>query len=950
MVAKIANLCWGQRHHLLRYLQTPADSRHDMHIAINHPVPVGTTVEHVRSALTYVIRRHEILRTVYDLLARSGPQQVVQPPAAPVLHVVGVADRPAELIKRLTEEPFDITDEWPIRACVIADGAAVRRLHLVFNHLSLDDVSLGTLLGELDTVLAARLAGRPIQLPSVVHQPVDLARHEAAIPAAALEKSLDYWHQMALDLPEDIYADRRTGAEGSHAASFTVPSLLATARAIASEHKVWPSAVHLAAYAITLAAYTGEQRIAFRMYTSQRESSGYEQVLGCASYPTLVAIDTDGGFTETLQRAAARVEEAMAYSHVPYDLVIELVARAGEPRVESELNFLNYAPRSCRTRRDRFVWNAEPVSWAESGDDAYFRVYEWCDGTTVALRAMADVMSRDDVERFLRGYADVLRTGRTPSFPKPDQRVVTAKVVRPDREAERALVAAVAEVNGLDDVDPTVSYLAAGGRALLLPRVAQVLRDKGWDDLPLGRLASTRPLRTIADELRRAMNFVERLKKDLTGDEHARFVFVNNFEVERTWAVGEPKLPGAGIAFAGATVNRMEEMGTLLADAGDVVVLKAAMDDEFAGYLGRLGAAAGRTLAAEHSDPDRTVTEDALDSPLLLDRLRALADGRTYLMPLGISVAEEQLAKETGLPLAGTTAQTCKAVNGKIFSRQLVERVGLREVPGRIVHTVGELRSALTELLADGGRVVVKESLGVSGRGMVVVSDQRGASRLLRLIERRGPDARANLVVEKWIEHAQDLNYQFVVSRGGNVRFETVKAAVLRDGVHQGHRFPVELPPTAAAELAEAVRKIGEALFAEGYFGLVGVDAMLSPDGTLYPCLEINARFNMSTYQSRIAERFIPDGAHAIAATFGLRPSRVHTFGEVAEALGELLFDDGDTTGVLINNYATLNAAATDGGFHGRLYAICVADSEDAALELRQEAEARLQTMVGNQS
>ena len=63
MVAKSADLGWGQRHHVLHYLQTPADARHDMHIAINHPVPEGTTVAHLRSALAYLVRRHEILRT-----------------------------------------------------------------------------------------------------------------------------------------------------------------------------------------------------------------------------------------------------------------------------------------------------------------------------------------------------------------------------------------------------------------------------------------------------------------------------------------------------------------------------------------------------------------------------------------------------------------------------------------------------------------------------------------------------------------------------------------------------------------------------------------------------------------------------------------------------------------------------------------------------------------------
>ncbi|WP_067226663.1 ATP-grasp domain-containing protein [Streptomyces sp. NBRC 109706] len=447
------------------------------------------------------------------------------------------------------------------------------------------------------------------------------------------------------------------------------------------------------------------------------------------------------------------------------------------------------------------------------------------------------------------------------------------------------------------------------------------------------------------------LNFVERLKKDLTGDSGSRFVFLNNFEVERSWAVGEPKLPGAGISFAGTTVNRMEEMGALLAEADDVVVLKAPMDAEFTAYLGRLGAAAGRVLAAENGSPAATVTEDALESPELLAKLRELADGRTYLMPLGVSPAEERLAKETGLPLAGPSAQVGKHVNGKIFSRRLVDRLGLRAVPGEVCETVGELRAALLPRLASGGRAVVKESLGVSGRGMVVVKDERGAERLLRLIERRGADAPARLVVESWIEHAQDLNYQLVVGRSGGVRFETVKAAVLRDGVHQGHRFPVELPARAREELHAAVEAIGAALFDEGYHGMVGVDAVLDAEGTLYPCLEINARFNMSTYQSRIAERFIPGGHHAIAATFGLRPSRRHSFTEVAGALGDLLLRTPGESGVLINNFATLNAAATDtGSFHGRLYGICVADTAEGALAVRGEAESRLRELTEGRS
>jgi hypothetical protein len=443
------------------------------------------------------------------------------------------------------------------------------------------------------------------------------------------------------------------------------------------------------------------------------------------------------------------------------------------------------------------------------------------------------------------------------------------------------------------------------------------------------------------------MNFATRLKIALVGDQNARFVYLNNFEVERSWAKGEPALPGAGIAFAATTVNRMEELGVLLADDDDVVVLKAPVDPGYADYLRKLGAAAGRTLWAENSDPARTVTEDALVSPRLVAALRELNDGRTYLMPLGISPAEEELSKETGLPLAGPSAQTCKAVNGKIFSRRLVDTHGLRGVPGAVVETADRLAAALDEHLLPGGKAVVKESLGVSGRGMVVLEDRKRADRLVRMVNRRGEHERVDYVVERWIDKVLDLNYQVIVSRKGEVTFEAVKAAVVQDGVHKGHQFPVALTDEQLTELRAAGEVIGRVLFAEGYFGVVGIDAMLGRDGTVYPCLEINARFNMSTYQSRIAERFVGAGRHAVAATIGLRPHRRHTFDEVVTALGDLLHDGSDRPGFLINNFATLNAAAVDGTqFHGRIYGICIADDPAAALELRADVERALTELV----
>jgi hypothetical protein len=232
---------------------------------------------------------------------------------------------------------------------------------------------------------------------------------------------------------------------------------------------------------------------------------------------------------------------------------------------------------------------------------------------------------------------------------------------------------------------------------------------------------------------------------------------------------------------------------------------------------------------------------------------------------------------------------------------------------------------------------------------MVVLDSRRRGEGLLRMLGRRGTPA-VSVVVERWIDKQADLNYQFIVGRDGRVLFETVKTAFTDHGVHRGHVFPPALRPDQIGQLETAADVIGTALAGEGYFGVVGVDAMLGTDGTLYPCLEINARLNMATYQNRVAERLVGAGGYALATAIELRVERPYSFDEVRTALGERLYRGRHprARGVLINNFATLNAAVLAGeGSHGRVYAICVGDSADDVRLTSAAAEQALRKMVG---
>lgn len=426
---KSADICWGQRYHWLRYQQVPAGTRHDAHIVANCPLPEGITLSALRSALNHLVRRHEALRTVFDPTARPWPQQRVHPPGPLDLRVVTTESdgsaTPADTVAALTRTDFDLATQWPIRVCVVTTAGLPRRLVVVLNHVAFDDWSLTTFRDEFESVVAAAVSRARASLPPVLDQPADLARHEAQRPPSVV--SLEHWRTELAQIPADPFAHRRRATSAlesdrpAHSASLTSPSLLASARDIAARLQVWPSVVHLAAYAVMTAAYAEQPHVVYRWLTSHREASAHMGVMTCMFSPTLVSVDLadDPPFSEVVRRTAARVQSAQAHAYVAYDEIVERVSREGtrrgQPlRIAADVNFLSYAPRTCGTRRDRFAWNAAPVAWARAGSDVYFRIHEWQDGVTVGLLAAGSIMDKDAVERFLRGFTALVDAHQDP--------------------------------------------------------------------------------------------------------------------------------------------------------------------------------------------------------------------------------------------------------------------------------------------------------------------------------------------------------------------------------------------------------------------------------------------------------------------------------------------------------------------------------------------------------
>jgi hypothetical protein len=443
-------------------------------------------------------------------------------------------------------------------------------------------------------------------------------------------------------------------------------------------------------------------------------------------------------------------------------------------------------------------------------------------------------------------------------------------------------------------------------------------------------------------------SYLRSLKTALTGTSATRMVLLCNFEAEGEWAAGHVGLPAPRLSASTALVRRMEELGVLLAGADDVLVLKHPLDEDYRSYLSDLGLPVPTVLVPEHATPDRPTAADALDSPALRSRLAELAADGARMLPMGTSRPEEELALACGLPLAVPDAATFERVNGKVYGRRLTEAAGLRMVPGDCCETVAEFETVLKRrraALSAGAPIVIKDSYGVSGKGLIVVDEAGKADRLLRMVQRRAErtgDPRLEVVVEGWIPKRCDLNYQVTIAADGSTSLDFVKQAITENGVHKGHLMPADLTARQYAQIEHAAHAVGSRLYADGFRGVAGVDAIVGSDETIYPVLEVNARLNMSTYQGSVTELLQRPGHLALARHYSLRLTGPRTFGELRAALGKVLEPRAHEQ-FIVTCFGTINANAhTAPPFDGRLYALLIAPDRARLTALDVAAQAAL--------
>ncbi|WP_245649526.1 non-ribosomal peptide synthetase [Nocardia shimofusensis] len=309
-------------------------------LRIDGPLDLGA----LRAALTDIIERHEVLRTVYPEDG-AGAHQVVLG-AADALPETRFADaHPDTAGERLTafaRTGFDLATDTPLRIMLLRTGADRYLLGIVLHHIAADGWSLAPLTRDLVTAYQARRDGIA---PAWTPLPVQYADFglwqraclgDASDPTSAAGAQLAYWREELAELPEELPLpyDRPRPEDGhyrSGTVEFTVPEdLRAASAAMAREQGVSLFMLMRSALAVLLRAVTGGRDIVIGTPVAGRTDTALDELVGMF-VNTLVLrsqVNPDASFAELVRADRDNELAAIANADVPFERVVEEIGRA----------------------------------------------------------------------------------------------------------------------------------------------------------------------------------------------------------------------------------------------------------------------------------------------------------------------------------------------------------------------------------------------------------------------------------------------------------------------------------------------------------------------------------------------------------------------------------------------------------------------------------------------
>jgi hypothetical protein len=412
--------------------------------------------------------------------------------------------------------------------------------------------------------------------------------------------------------------------------------------------------------------------------------------------------------------------------------------------------------------------------------------------------------------------------------------------------------------------------------------------------------------------------------------------------------------------FRHATRDFLEAFRPFVVTTADVFLWLAGPDDLVAtteepdpGFLEYVGQKRGQVPRRFVVDDDGS---DTIDAMIERHAERVRAAGVRCLVPFCQTERTHRMAQGLGLTEVFAPPALVDGFNRKREAYGVIAEAGLPLPPHAVCDSLAAVAERVRRLRTERGTIplLVKEDESVGGGGIFALDTGFDDAALARLLA----GVTYPLLVEERLPVAYSGNVQFLIrpSRPGDedtiVPLGTSRQLLKEGIVHDGNRWPMTDDAEAARAHDEAGLQLAREMARRGYFGMVGFDAIWCPtvSPVLYPAVEINARFNLSTValrtsQALYADRFPCFQSQALFLKTRGPGTQGPDFAAVRRRLAEVGLDPGADAGreeavVVLSCAGLRHPIPTPAGPRARLMVLCMARTTDGLGRLSERLSA----------
>jgi len=298
-----------------------------------------TNVTALAQSFSEIVRRHEVLRTTFQIV-NGEPRQVIGQPSPVAVEVIDLRHLPQserepkarQLVEEDSSRPFDLARGPLMRVTLLMLEDEDHILLMNLHHIVYDGWSTGVFFHELMTLYNAFTLGQSPRLPELAIQYADFAMWQREwLAGERLDEQLSYWRDKlsgaspVLELPTDRLRPAVQGHRGAHE-SFDLPETLSRKiRSFSNDEGVTLFMTLLAAFKVLLHRYTGQTDICVGMPIANRNRSETENLIGFFINNLVLRSNLNGNPTFRSFLAQVREETLSAYAHqdMPFEKLVE---------------------------------------------------------------------------------------------------------------------------------------------------------------------------------------------------------------------------------------------------------------------------------------------------------------------------------------------------------------------------------------------------------------------------------------------------------------------------------------------------------------------------------------------------------------------------------------------------------------------------------------------------